>query len=373
MILYEHEAKSLLARHGVAVPAGGLYPQLPGLPSPAAPLVAKIQIQEGKRGKRGGIRVVWSPVELDKAVAELRAGSDLLPPATSILVEQMVSGRREIYLALMVDRDAGYPVLLVSPSGGVDVEADPASVTRFPLSILAEQVPDEVTQAAGATLGGAPVAGLDRLLAGLWSCFRAEECLLLEVNPCVETEDGALVALDAKITIDDNARHHRQVRHAGPDSRTRFEAECSAVGVSATELSGDIAIIVSGAGLAMATLDAVAAMGGRARCVVDLGYSTLHSGADLRRVLELVYELDGRVVLVNGFLQMASCAELATAIVSVAQAHPAGPGLVARLAGNDSVAAQTAVLEAGGRVARGVVDACQAAVEISGAVTDRRS
>ena len=190
MILYEHEAKSLLARHGVAVPAGGLYPQIPGSPSPAAPLVAKVQIQEGNRGKRGGIRTVRSPLELDQAVAELRAGSDLLPPAESILVEQMVSGR-EIYLALMVDRDAGYPVLLVSPSGGVDVEAYPATMTRFPLSILAEQVPAEVTQAAGLALDVVPALGLDRLLAGLWACFRAEECLLLEINPCVETEDGA--------------------------------------------------------------------------------------------------------------------------------------------------------------------------------------
>lgn len=372
MILYEHEAKSLLARHGVAVPAGGLYPQIPGSPSPSAPLVAKVQIQEGKRGKRGGIRTVRSPLELDKAVAELRAGSDLLPPAESILVEQMVSGR-EIYLALMVDRDAGYPVLLVSPSGGVDVEAYPATMTRLALSILAEQVPAEVTQEAGVALGVVSTAGLDRLLAGLWACFRAEECLLLEVNPCVETEDGALVAVDAKITIDDNARHHRQVRDAGTAGRTRFEAECSAAGVSATELTGDIAIIVSGAGLAMATLDAVAVMGGQARCVVDLGYSTLHSGQDLRRVLDLVYELNCRVVLVNGFLQMASCAELATAIVSVAQAHPAGPGLVARLAGNDSAAAQAAVLEAGGHVAHGVVEACQTAAELAAAATDRRS
>jgi succinyl-CoA synthetase beta subunit len=372
VILYEYQAKSLLARRGVAVPAGGLYPQIPDAPSPAAPLVAKVQVQEGKRGKRGGIRTVRSPAELDKAVAELRAGSDLLPPAESVLVEQLVSGR-EVYLALMVDRDAGYPVLLVSPSGGVDIEAYPETLTRFPLSILDGEVPAEVTQSAGVALGVVPAAGLDRLLAGLWACFRAEECLLLEVNPCVETDDGALVAVDAKITIDDNARHHRPVRDAGPSGRTRFEAECSAAGVSATELTGDIAIIVSGAGLAMATLDAVAAMGGQARCVVDFGYSTLHSGQDLRRVLELVYELGCRVVLVNAFLQMASCAELATAIVSVAEAHPAGPGLVARLAGNDSGAAQAAVLEAGGHIALGVVDACQAAVGLSAAATDRRS
>jgi len=370
VILYEHEAKSVLARYGVAVPAGGLYPRIPWLPSPAAPLVAKAQILEGKRGKRGGIRTVHSEPELDKAVAELRAGSDLLPPAESVLVERMVTGR-EIYLALMVDRDAGYPVLLVSPSGGVDIEAYPATITRFPLSILAEQVPDEVTDAAGLALGAVAGAGLGQLLAGLWACFRAEECLLLEVNPCVETTDGALVAVDAKLTIDDNARHRHVARDAGQAGRTRFEAGCAAAGVSATELSGDIAIIVSGAGLAMATLDAVAVMGGQARCVVDLGYSTLHTGPDLRRVLELVYQLGCRVVLVNGFLQMASCAELATAIASVAQAHPAGPGLVARLAGNDSAAAEAAVLDAGGHCARGVVEACQAAVELSAA--DRRS
>lgn len=370
MILFEHEAKSLLAEYGVPVPAAGLYPRFPGSPSEATPLVAKAQIPEGHRGQRGGIRVVRSPLELEAAVADLRAGSDLLPPAESILVERMVPGRREIYVALMVDRDAGHPVLLAGPSGGVNVEAHSASVARFPLSIAAEQMPAEAIRGAGKALGGVPAAELERLLGGLWACFRAEECLLLEVNPCVETEDGALIPVDAKITLDDNARDRRRFRDHGSVGRTRFEAECAEAGGSATELMGNVAIIVSGAGLAMATLDVVAKLGGQARCVVDLGYSTLQSEPKLRRMLELIYELGCRVVLVNGFLQMASCAPLAMAVVSVAQAHPDGPSVVARLAGNEGDRAQAAVAEAGGHVAHAVVEACQTAVKL--ATADRR-
>lgn len=371
MILYEHEAKSLLAEYGVPVPAAGLYPEFPGSPSEAMPLVAKAQILEGHRGQRGGIRVVRSPLELERAVADLRAGSDLLPPVESILVERMVPGRREIYVALMVDRDAGQPVLLAGPSGGVDVEAHSASVARFPLSIAAEQMPAEAMRGAAKVLASGPNAGLDRLLGGLWACFRAEECLLLEINPCVEMQDGALVPVDAKITIDDNARNRRWFRDHGSARRTRFEAECAEAGGSATELVGNIAIIVSGAGLAMATLDLVAKLGGQVRCVVDLGYSTLQSEPKLRRVLELIYELGCRVVLVNGYLQMASCAPLATAAVSVAQAHPDGPSVVARFAGNDGDRAQAAVAEAGGHVAHAVTEACQTAVKL--ATADRRS
>jgi succinyl-CoA synthetase beta subunit len=370
VILYEHQAKSLLAEYGVPVPAAGLYPEFPGSPSEATPLVAKAQILEGHRGQRGGIRVVRSQFELEAAVADLRAGSDLLPPAGSILVERMVPGRREIYIALMVDRDAGHPVLLVGQSGGVDVEAHSASVARFPLSIAAEQMPAEAIHGAGNALGSGPNAELERLLGGLWACFRAEECLLLEINPCVEMQDGALIPVDAKITIDDNARN-RRFRDQGSAGRTRFEAECAEAGGSATELMGNIAIIVSGAGLAMATLDVVAKLGGQVRCVIDLGYSTLQSEPRLRRMLELIYELGCRVVLVNGFLQMASCAPLARAAVSVAQAHPDGPGVVARLAGNEADTAQAAVAEAGGHVAHAVVEACQTAVKL--ATADRRS
>jgi succinyl-CoA synthetase beta subunit len=370
VILYEHEAKALLSKHGVAVPAGALYPDVPEMPTPQAPLVAKAQLFEGKRGQRGGVHTVTTTDELAAAVARFRAGSELLPPAQVVLVETFIPGR-EFYLAVVVDRDAGVPVLLAGASGGVDIESQAGEVARFPLSILWDVLPDRLVAEVGAALDSTPTERLATFLQGMWRCFRDAECLLVEINPCVKTPVGELVALDAKINIDDNGRGLATPVGPAP-GRTRFELECSTVGVSATELAGDIAIVVSGAGLAMATLDLVADLGGAAGCVVDLGYSTLQSGSELQRVFELVFELRCRVVLVNAFLQMASCAVLATSIAAAAKtcAGPSGaepPGIVARLAGNDADSARATLTDTGGQLAASVVDACRAAVELSAA------
>ena len=364
MILYEHEAKALLARYGVAVPDGGLYPELPHQPSVAAPLVAKVQLDEGGRGKRGGVRIVRSPQDLADTVEQFRVGTESLPPVGTIMVEEFVPSRREIYLAVLVDRDAGQPVLLASASGGVDIEDQAHGVTRIPLSILDERLPEQVgTAVAGAVGGAIDRADVDRLLAGLWTCFRGEECVLLEINPCAELDDGSLMALDAKMMVDDNAER-RFVSADRPDTSSVLETECAGVGVSATEFDGDIGIIVSGAGLAMATLDIVVGLGGRPRCIVDLGYSTLQSGRDLRRVLDAVFDLGCRVVLVNGFLQMASCALLATAITSAARGRVDKSVVVARLAGNEADDARAAIVAAAGYTSATIGDACRTAVRL---------
>jgi succinyl-CoA synthetase beta subunit len=297
-------------------------------------------------------------------VEQFRAGTESLPPVDTIMVEEFVPSRREIYLALLVDRDAGQPVLLASACGGVDIEDQRDGVTRIPLSILDERLSGKVRTAVAGAVGGAiDRADLDRLLAGLWTCFRGEECLLLEINPCAERDDGSVMALDAKMVVDDNAGR-RFVSANRPDTSSVFEAECAAVGVSATELDGDIGIIVSGAGLAMATLDLVVGLGGRPRCIVDLGYSTLQSGSDLRRVLDAVFGLGCRVVLVNGFLQMASCALLATAITSAARDRVDESVVVARLSGNEEDDARAAIVAAAGYTSATIGDACRTAVRL---------
>ncbi len=194
----------------------------------------------------------------------------------------------------------------------------------------------------------------------LWACFRRNECLLLEINPCLLLADGGLVALDAKAELDDNAAERAIV--APLDTKTAFEAVCAAEGVNATELDGAVAIVTSGAGLAMATLDMVVSRGGAARCVVDLGYSALQTKDVLERVVQSVQGLKPSVLLVNAFLQMASCKVLAESVASaLAEAGPSLP-VVARLAGNDSDGVDALLEAAGATVAPDLESACQAAV-----------
>ena len=363
MRLSEYEAKQLLRQAGVALPRGALYPGTPFPPTAEYPLVAKAQVLEGGRGKRGGVVVCRSAEELEEVVARLHRGNGDLPPAEEVLCEEMLAGVREVYIAMAVDRDCGVPVLLAGAQGGVDVESA-ARPHRIELSILDERIDEDVVHRASTVLEIDDPGPLRALLSALWACFRRNECLLLEINPCLLLTDGGLVALDAKAELDDNAAERAIV--APLDTKTAFEAVCAAEGVNATELDGAVAIVTSGAGLAMATLDMVVSRGGAARCVVDLGYSALQTKDGLERVVQSVQNLKPSVLLVNAFLQMASCKVLAQSVVStLAEAQPGLP-VVARLAGNDSDGVDALLEAAGATVAPDLESACQAAVFLAG-------
>jgi succinyl-CoA synthetase beta subunit len=360
--LSEYEAKQLLGQAGVALPRGALYPGTPFAPSVEHPLIAKAQLLEGSRGKRGGVLFCRSPDELEDVVARLRRGSGELPPAEHVLCEEMLTGERELYVAIAVDRDHGVPVLLAGAQGGVDVESM-ARPQRIELSILDAELTDDVLDRTATALEVEDAGPLGALLGALWACFRHNECLLLEINPCLLLADGRLVALDAKAELDDNATGQAIV--AQLDTKTPFEATCAAAGVNATELDGTVAIVTSGAGLAMATLDMVVSHGGAARCVVDLGYSTLQTKEVLERVVRSVHDLKPSVLLVNAFLQMASCKVLAESVASVlAEAQPSLPA-VARLVGNDSEGVDALLEAAGTTIALDLEGACEAAVSLA--------
>lgn len=366
MKLYEYEAKDLLRAEGVVTPAGTLHKDSHELPSDGYPLVAKAQVLEGGRGKRGGILVVNSQADLAAAVERLLVGSDLLPKAATVLVEQFVVASRELYVALSVDRDLGTPVLLVSARGGINVEDVPEEdLYRFPLSILDAEVPLVVIEAIATELTLNADGPLGGVLQAMWTCFCKSECLLVEINPLI-VSNGELVAADAKVVIDDDARRRPTGIDDGRD-KTSFEVACAAAGVTATELSGDVAIITSGAGLAMATLDAVVRLGGRACCVVDMGYSTLQSQSTLQEVAELVYGLAPRAILINAFLQMASCRTLAAAMEAAVRHGSWRMPVVARLTGNDAEGVEALLSSIGVVVAEGTEAACVDAVRLAAA------
>jgi succinyl-CoA synthetase beta subunit len=235
----------------------------------------------------------------------------------------------------------------------------------LPLSILDEDVPPEVIEAVGRQLELSPGGTVRGLLGGIWACFRNAECLLVEVNPCLVSE-GRLVAADAKVVIDDDARRLPAEVDRDRD-HTPFEAACAAAGATATELSGNVAIIASGAGLAMATLDAIVRLGGQVRCVVDLGYSTLESQDALERVIELVYGLAPRVILVNAFLQMARCTTLADMLGVEVRRASRRVSLVARLTGNEAEGVDGRLAATGVIVAPGMESAVATAVRLAAA------
>ena len=313
MRLYEYEGKALLARHGVPVPRGALWPELPEI---EGPLVVKAQILSGKRGKQGGIRFVEGP-EGCRAQVEALLGSRLGEHRVErVYVEERLEIDRELYLALMVDRDGWGTLLLASPQGGMDVEEVPEKeMVRLPIDPLLGLRPfaiRHVVNRLGLT-GDAARQGA-AVCQGMYELLTTAEADLVEVNPLVVTRDGRVVAADAKVVLDDEAAFRHPERSKEPREGTPFERGCAAHGSVGVEMDGEVAIVVSGAGLMMATVDLLGAAGVRLRAAVDLGGNAFSNPEGLLEVIRLVADLKPRVILVNAFFNLAFCDFLARGV-----------------------------------------------------------
>ncbi|MGH9346807.1 MAG: ATP-grasp domain-containing protein [Vicinamibacterales bacterium] len=364
MRLLEFEAKARLAAHGVPVPAGRVWPALPSTPPPA---VVKAQVPRGGRGKSGGIVFVDDEQEITLAATRLlaqRVGDDAV---SCVYVEERLSIARELYLAVVVDRDARRYEMLASPDGGVDVEsASPERIVRVPIDPLLG-LRDYAVRRLHAFLGldQASKTAFSSVVQSLVATAVAEDAQLIEINPLVLTTGGRLVAADARMIVDDNARF----RH--PDWRTLTFAEegpevdrrLAAAGATGIEIDpeGDLVGVVSGAGLMMATLDWLTAAGVSVRYMVDLGGTPL---ADRRGLVPIVGALSGlgaSVVFINAYFQTALADDFAHAIVEAHAASPLRGHVVVRLKGRNADAARRVLEPCDFDVHEGLLEGLRAA------------
>jgi succinyl-CoA synthetase beta subunit len=339
MRLYEYEGKRLLTEYEISVPRWMLW--VDEQSTLEYPVMVKAQVLEGGRGKRGGV-VEADGLEATRRAAEaMLRGDRSLPPADAVLVEQRLDIERELYVALLLDRDSRAPVLLASPEGGVDIEEETSErLFRAELDSrhgIGRTIPGQVAVALG--LPSEAEGRLATLLTSLWYLFREQDCLLVEINPLVVTVGHDFVAADARVVLDDAAAH----RHPEwPPARegTAFERRCAEFGAAATELDGDVAIITSGAGLALATLDTLAAANGTARCVVDLGGSVFSGHGTLAEIVGAAWRLRPRVLLFNFFLQLARCDAIAGEIASACSTYGIDCPVSIRLRGRNALEAR---------------------------------
>ena len=277
----EHAAKALLRARGLPVPAGRVVDS----PDAAAdavralrgPCVVKAQVPTGGRGKAGGIRPADSPDEARAAAGEILGMSIDRYRVERLLVEQRVAIAAEVYAAVLTDTVSRGPVVLFSATGGMEIEdiaaADPGAVRRIEVDIARGLTARQAAAALeGLDLHG-QVSAVAQVLAELYATYRALDADLLEINPLALTDDGRLLCLDCKYVLDDSsAGRQAPVAETGaPELLTGPEAEAHAAGLKYIELDGSVGVLANGAGLTMATMDAIAHFGGRPANFLEIG------------------------------------------------------------------------------------------------------
>lgn len=352
MNIHEYQAKSLLRSYGVSVPQGGVaftsHEAKEIAETLKKPVVVKAQIHAGGRGKGGGVKLVHSLEEVT-ATADHVLGMTLVTPQTGpegrlvkkIYVEEGCSIKHEFYLSLLVDRSTSRPTFLASREGGIDIEEvaenHPEKIIRVTLDPVAGFQPFMARKIAyGLGLKGEQVKELTHLTKGLYDAFVNLDASLIEINPLVLTNEGKIIALDAKMSFDENAlyRHPHVATLRDLDEEDETEYKASQHELSYVKLDGNIGCMVNGAGLAMATMDIIKLYGGEPANFLDVG-----GGAPRERVTEafkiILSDPHVRGVLVNIFGGIMRCDIIAEGIVAAVKEVTLSVPLVVRLEGTN--------------------------------------
>jgi len=354
MHLHEYQAKRLFSTYGIPVPVGTMVDSLADAAGIASTLggdawVVKAQVHAGGRGKAGGVKRVTGRDELE-ATVDAMLGTRLITPQTgaaglpvnSVLVEQTVDLAREYYLGITVDRARERLVVMASAAGGMDIETVAA---RDPDAILTEAIiPAAGLQsyqcrnlAFGLGLKGRQVGAFTGLLSAAFRLAQECDASLLEINPLVVTTAGELLALDAKLDLDDNAlfRHKELADLMDAGQEDAREHTARAHGLNYIALEGDIACMVNGAGLAMATMDLIKLHGGEPANFLDVG-----GGATAERVAEafklILADSGVRAILVNIFGGIVRCDLIAEGILQAIEEVAVTVPVVVRLEGTNA-------------------------------------
>ncbi|HEX7246721.1 MAG TPA: ADP-forming succinate--CoA ligase subunit beta [Actinomycetota bacterium] len=364
MNIHEYQAKALLRRYRVTTPRGEVVYTSKAAARVAEELggqrwVVKAQIHAGGRGKAGGVKIGNSPAKIAE-LADQMLGSTLVTDQTGpagqtvsrVLVERASRIEREFYLSMVVDRDSQRIVVVASAEGGVDIESvaqsDPDAIHKEYIDPGVGLVDFQCRKVATAIGLGKKTTSFTRLLKRMYRLFRDLDCLMLEVNPFIETEDGELVALDAKMSFDDNAlfRQGDVVELRDFDEEDPKEVEATGHGLNYIALDGTVGCIVNGAGLAMGTMDAIAHHGGRPANFLDVG-----GGASPEKIANafriVLKDPNVKAILVNIFAGINRCDWIATGVVQATRDQEIGVPVIVRLAGTN-VAEGRAILEQSG-------------------------
>ncbi len=344
MNLHEYQGKELFARFGLPVLPG----QVAATPEEARDVAASIgglvvikaQVQVGGRGKAGGVKLAHNPDEAYEKARDILALTIKGLPVRKVLVAQAADIAKEYYLSIVMDREKKAPLVMFSPEGGVDIEevarVSPDKIYRMhiPLEGLRPYAARNLMRKGFADFKQASQAA--DILMKLYRVYTEGDCSLAEINPLAVTPEGKVIALDAKVILDDNAdyRHRDWETWRDPEEETPGQRLAREKGLSYVKLDGDIGCIVNGAGLAMATMDLIKHYGGEPANFLDIGGSS--NPEKVTAALQIITgDSHVRAILFNIFGGITRCDDVANGIVTSLKQSPLPCPLVIRLTGTN--------------------------------------
>ena len=368
MKVHEYQAKEILAQHGVAVQRGIVADTVEGAVEAAETMakdgvsqfVVKAQIHAGGRGKGGGVTFCPS-IDDVRPAAEKILGMQLKTPQTgpegqlvrSVLVTAAEDIAHEYYLGVTLDRATGQDVIMASTEGGVEIEevaeATPEKIVKVwvdPAIGLRPYQANEIATALG--FEGPSLKEARKFVVQLYTAYQAADCTIAEINPLVKTEDGRVVALDAKINLDDNAlfRHPELAEMRDEAEEDPLEVEAGKHGLNYVKLDGNVGCMVNGAGLAMGTMDLIKLAGGEPANFLDVGGTasaeTVEAGFRI-----ILSDPNVKALLVNVFGGIVRCDRVARGVVEAASNVELTVPLIVRLQGTNAEEGMQILKESG--------------------------
>jgi succinyl-CoA synthetase beta subunit len=373
--IHEYQAKDILRRAGVPIPPG----RVAKTPDEAAAIarefggtvVVKAQVHAGGRGKAGGVKLAKSPDETRSIAAKIIGMQIKGLPVNQVLVTPAADIASEAYVGIIVDRAAKRPVFMVSPAGGIDIEevaaSTPEKILKLPVDTRYGLLPFQATQLGFFLYDDVKrVRAAGKIMQQLYTAFMQSGCSLAEINPLVTTPNGEVVALDAKMVIDDNEleRHPEIEALRDPTAEEPSEVQARDASLTFIKLDGNVGCCVNGAGLAMATMDLVKYYGGEPANFLDIGGSS-NPEKVVNALRIITSDPNVRAILFNIFGGITRTDDVANGIVTATKQNPLKVPIVIRLTGTNEEIAVKILKDNGFSAMTDMDDAVRRAVELA--------
>jgi succinyl-CoA synthetase beta subunit len=365
MKLFEYQGKQLFEKYGIAVPKGKLVRDEKDILDLRFPCVLKAQVPVGGRGKAGGIKTAVNKDDAKDKLAKI-IGMDIRGfRVRKVLAEEKIDIEKELYLSISLDRSKRMPLLMVSNEGGVDIEsvADELIFKEWVNPLIGIQPFHIREMLSKLDLDGEEKKEVGRVISKIYKLFRDYDCELVEINPLIVSSAG-VVALDSKVIVNDDSLYRHSDIVAEDEELTELEKEAKEKGIAFIQLGGNIGVIANGAGLTMATLDALIHYNGNAGVFLDLG------GTDdpekVKQAFELMKKAKPKVILLNLFGGITKCDTVAKGVKAVISKEGIECPVITRIKGMNEDIAKEILKDAGLTTAGSLQDAARLSCEMAG-------